>query len=91
MKIGDWVRIIDDGDCYFAFESWAEKNSLEFWENGLSPEKFSMGKIIAMDKDGGISRHVIYGVRIKNRDYIMDAHGIEVIFSMRDLLKLIGD
>ena len=90
MKIGDWVRIQNPGYCYDEYDTWAKENNLRLWEDKEAPKKNSEGVIIAINSHFK-GNPKLYGVRIKNQDFIMGEEGLKIIYPIRNLLRLIGD
>lgn len=78
FKVGDVVKITDNGWSFPDFDEWAERHGLPNWEYGRVPANGCICRIVAAETE---SRHDLYGAQalFTGECYIIDAAGLEQI------------
>ena len=80
IKIGDRVKIVNEGEVYDTYESWATKHQLTNWENGFAPYDNNKGTVVCIDFLGSPSSTMLYGVKLDSgKSVIMNRYGIELL------------
>lgn len=81
IKVGNKVRVVDNGQTYTTYKEWAVANGLTKYQDGkgVVPDG-SEGEVLAVAPH--MSRHdhsVLAGVHIDGQSYIIGVTGLEVI------------
>lgn len=87
-KVGDTVKMIDDGKTHANYDTWFVKNNLDIkyalkWKRGESPNNGERYKIVAIHPHGGMSSYdkksILALVEDERNCYIINIEGIEVV------------
>ena len=81
MKIGDYVRIINNEEVYVGDWKIANKLRCKNWNKGKHPPKkrYVYGQIMAIDHDSEIAR-----VSINHEDYLVGFDGLQKATRVRN-------
>ena len=87
-KVGDTVKVIDDGRTYANYDTWFVKNNIDIkyalkWKRGESTNNGEKYKIVAIYPHGGMSSYdkksILALVEDERNCYIINIEGIEVV------------
>ena len=87
-KVGDTVKVIDDGRTHANYDTWFVKNNIDIkyalkWKRGECPNNGERYKIVAIHPHGGTSSYdkksILALVEDERNCYIMNIEGIEVV------------
>jgi len=71
IKIGDTVRVTDNGEVYTTYDDMAFELGATNWNRGVDPIEGCIGEVMNVGDRG----HIL--VRIEGHEYIIGKHGLE--------------
>lgn len=82
--VGDYVRIIDSGECYTTYSDWIEKYITEpsekyLWDYGVTRFNGEVGKILFIASHENDNATLAYVKMDNGRCYLIGIRGLEVI------------
>lgn len=83
-KVGDTVKIIDDGRTYSTYDTWFTKYNIDIkyalkWKHGESPNNGEIYKIVAIYPHDKYMNTTLALVEDERNCYIINIEGIEVV------------
>jgi len=96
FKVGDTIKVINEGSTYPIYETWAKEYSLEYWVYNNTPENNDVGIIKVLAPLISHPDIMLAGVCIDGKQYIIGLDGIELVednntkeFNIGDMVEIV--
>jgi hypothetical protein len=89
MKIGDKVKVVDNGATYSTYTKMAEKLKATRWKPGSTPNNGSNGVIVSMSTHLRDKSTIICLIQVGLNQYIIGTRGLRINNNMTELNILI--
>lgn len=94
FKIGDTVRVTDEGNCYSHYEGWPSDDLVGTFRYGRAAIDGMVGKVVQLG-DHHTSTIPLVGIHVEQPDdvqmYIMDARSVELVHQHNEYIGADGE
>lgn len=87
IKVGDFVKIVDNEATYTTFDTWIYKNldfpNVVLYDFEVVPHTGTLGKVIAKNEHGLFDTQLLAIKTKENKVYLIEEDGVEKVFNKK--------
>lgn len=87
IKVGDFVKIVDNGVTYTTFDTWIYKNldfpNVVLYDFEVVPSTGTIGRVIAKNEHGLIDTQLLAIKTKENKVYLIEEDAVEKVFNKK--------